>query len=151
LKTSNIFQYFEELEKENKIPDVTELEALAFKLYQNYSTTRAIYRALNTTAGQMNEWSMFIPRGSPWNPPPIDKTSAGNTGSTKFTRKQSAQSKRVNNNPSTNTASLFKGDRTLAKSITVMRDFIWQRELAYAVAEGDVGRVYEILKVGIAH
>jgi hypothetical protein len=38
------------------------------------------------------------------------------------------------------------GDRTLAKSIAFMRDTLWQREMAYATAEGDVGRVYEIMK-----
>ena len=42
------------------------------------------------------------------------------------------------------------GDRTLAKSIAFMRDTLWQREMAYATAEGDVGRVYEIMKVNQA-
>jgi hypothetical protein len=121
---------------------------LARSLYQNYSTTRAVHRALNTTPGQTNDWSDFVPLGSPWSPPPINHTSVGNT--TKSRRKQSTQTKRANASTANTTKSIsppFEGDRTLAKSITVMRDLIWQRELAYAVAEGDVGRVYEILKV----
>jgi len=40
-----------------------------------------------------------------------------------------------------------QGDRVLASSITFMRDALMSREMSYAVAEGDIGRVYEILKV----
>ena len=40
-----------------------------------------------------------------------------------------------------------QGDRVLASSITFMRDALMSREMSYAVAEGDMGRVYEILKV----
>jgi hypothetical protein len=29
----------------------------------------------------------------------------------------------------------------------VMRDLLWQREMTYATAEGDVERLYEIMKV----
>lgn len=40
-----------------------------------------------------------------------------------------------------------QGDHVLASSITFMRDALMSREMSYAVAEGDMGRVYEILKV----
>lgn len=43
----------------------------------------------------------------------------------------------------------FKGDRTLAKSIRFMHETIMSREAAYAVAEGDIGRVYECVKVSL--
>lgn len=39
------------------------------------------------------------------------------------------------------------GDHVLARSMMFMRDAMISREAAYAVAEGDVGRVYETLKV----
>jgi hypothetical protein len=42
----------------------------------------------------------------------------------------------------------FKGDRVLSQSIALLGDIMWARECAYAVAEGDAGRVYEVLKVG---
>ena len=41
----------------------------------------------------------------------------------------------------------FKGDHVLAWSIVLIRKSIWAHECAYAVAEGDLGRVYKILKV----
>ena len=44
----------------------------------------------------------------------------------------------------------FKGDRVLARSIALMQDLMWSRKCAYAVAEGDTGRVYEILKVTLS-
>jgi hypothetical protein len=43
----------------------------------------------------------------------------------------------------------FKGDRVLSQSIALLGDIMWAWECAYAVAEGDAGRVYEVLKVGL--
>ncbi|PPQ76056.1 hypothetical protein CVT26_005438 [Gymnopilus dilepis] len=40
-----------------------------------------------------------------------------------------------------------KGDRVLANSVTLMCDALMSQELSYAIAEGDAGRVYEIMKV----
>ncbi|PPQ81348.1 hypothetical protein CVT24_001360 [Panaeolus cyanescens] len=40
-----------------------------------------------------------------------------------------------------------KGDRTLSNSIALMRDGILSMEFSYASAEGDVGRVYELLEL----
>ena len=41
----------------------------------------------------------------------------------------------------------FDGDRVLANSILFLQDFGWWIEISYAVPEGDIGRVFEILKV----
>jgi hypothetical protein len=40
----------------------------------------------------------------------------------------------------------FDGDRVLANSILFLQDFGWWIEIAYAIPEGDIGRVFEILK-----
>jgi hypothetical protein len=42
-----------------------------------------------------------------------------------------------------------KGDRVLANSITFMRDALLSHEISYAIAEGDAGRVYEVMKVSL--
>ena len=42
---------------------------------------------------------------------------------------------------------LFKGNLMLACSIAFMRDALISREAAYTVAEGDVGHLYEMIKV----
>ena len=41
----------------------------------------------------------------------------------------------------------FKGDWALANSILLLRDGIWSLEVCQAVATGDIGRVWEVLKV----
>lgn len=41
----------------------------------------------------------------------------------------------------------FDGDRVLANSILFLQDAGWWVEASYAVPEGDIGRVYEIVKV----
>jgi hypothetical protein len=41
----------------------------------------------------------------------------------------------------------FDGDRVLSNSILFIMEFGWRIELNYAIPEGDVGRVLEILKV----
>ena len=59
-----------------------------------------------------------------------------------------AASKIVPSGPSeTENANRHDGDHVLARSIMFMRDAMISREAAYAVAEGDVGRVFEVLKV----
>jgi hypothetical protein len=45
----------------------------------------------------------------------------------------------------------FNGDQVLANSALFLEDFGWWIEAAYAIPEGDIGRVSEILKVGIYH
>ena len=39
------------------------------------------------------------------------------------------------------------GDKALANSILLMRDSLWLLEACQAVATGDIGHVWEILKV----
>lgn len=41
----------------------------------------------------------------------------------------------------------FDGDRVLANEVLFLQDHGWWTEAAYAVPEGDVGQLYEILKV----
>lgn len=41
----------------------------------------------------------------------------------------------------------FDGDRILANSILFLHDFSWWVEMVYAVADGDIGRAFVVLKV----
>ena len=43
----------------------------------------------------------------------------------------------------------FKGDWMLSQLIALLGDIMWAWECAYAVAEGNAGCVYEVLKVGL--
>ena len=44
----------------------------------------------------------------------------------------------------------FYGDRTFSEAVTFKRDAMVAREIAFAAAEGDVGRVWEALKVNLS-
>jgi hypothetical protein len=113
----DLFQYFESL---TTLPTLADLEELATKLHLAFSSTQAIHRALQDVNID-DTWSQFVPEGTPW-PRQLDK-------------EQHTQGRHPN------------GDRVLSNSIAFMRDALLSQELSFAVAEGDVGRVYEILKV----
>jgi hypothetical protein len=136
-----------------KLPSFEELEVLAVKLYRTYSCTRGHYRALLETSTTA-DWS--APLGSPWTGLSHEKTSTEEalhgTKSTGKRRKGGvlAPKKKGSNAKTTGheqPEEPFLGDRVLARSIVFMRDTLISREVAYAIAEGDVGRAYEGIKV----
>ena len=143
-----MFQYFKDLDSQEKLPEFEDLEMLARKLYRAYSTTRGVYRALYDD-GSHNEWSDFVPLGTCWSVPPVDPTSIHKSASTSRSKTTTKHHKANSSKMKPADTPPFKGDRTLGKSIALMRDFLLQREMAYATAEGDVGRVYEIMKVSL--
>lgn len=129
----DIFEYFKEKKVEGKLPEVEEIEAAARSLHRVFSTTAAIYEALDDVTA-VSDWTSVVPEGSPWvaAPSASDKSSQG-----------SAKCSELADDAQMDT----KGDRVLSNSITFMRDALLSRELSYAIAEGDVGRVYEVIKV----
>ncbi|KAF7973930.1 hypothetical protein HWV62_13994 [Athelia sp. TMB] len=132
----DIFEHFKKLAADGQLPEFEELEVIARKLYDAYSTTKAIHRAMKTQHDSSSKWDSFVPVGSAWTPPKSNKTNkAGSKGSNK--KKQ----------PCKTPPEPGIGDWTLARTIAFIRDFLWQREWAYATAEGDVGHVYEVMKL----
>jgi hypothetical protein len=162
---TDLFKYFTDLAQRDKIPPIEELEQMARKLYRAYTSSRAQYRALYDTDGT-NEWSRIIPMGSPWTGVSEDesgsdigitakpsKSSKGKGRKVPATSIEKPPAKKVSvENTSESESALddeeaFQGDRVLSNSIGFMRDAMLSREVAEAVADGDVGRVYEALKV----
>lgn len=148
------------------MPAIEDLEIMAQKLYRAYTSSRAQFRAIYDTEGR-SEWSKIIPLGTTWTgtsaeessadvgimakkpraskaarSPPTQASSTA-VGIATVQSKQQGTAKNAEEIP----PDVFKGDRVLARSIGLIRDLMWSRECAYAVAEGDVGRLYEILKV----
>jgi hypothetical protein len=140
----DIFEHFQTLARLDRLPEFEELEELARKLHRSYSSTRAHYRALND-ADPSSNWVQFVPIGSPWCPPVVDETSLSSTQQKKGKEKQQVHPESEGSTLSDE----FKGDRTLANSIAFLRDGILSREMAFATAEGDPGRVYEVMKVSL--
>ena len=121
-KCDDLFQHFAELESAGTLPTFAELDAAARVLHRAYSNTRALYFAMEDV-NEPSTWSSTVPQGTAWS--------------------ASAQSSDASNK----NESEFQGDLLLARSIAFMRDALVSREAAYAVAEGDVGRLYEMIKV----
>jgi len=138
--TDSIFSHFTHLAEQNLLPEIEDLLKAAGKLHRAFSSTHAIYLALDDTALD-SEWSETVPLGSTWIPRPIIPSSVTDTAVNPATSKKPRKKKEkpVTRHPN--------GDRVLANSITFMRDALMSREISYAIADGDVGRVYEILKV----
>ena len=123
------------LDSTKSLPDIEDLNSAAQKLHRTFSTTRGIYYALADTTTP-SDWADNIPMGSPWSPP-LDSVSS-----------QLPDQVAAKNSKAKPISTMHPlGDRVLASSITFMRDALMSREMSYAVAEGDIGRVYEILKV----
>ena len=72
-----------------------------------------------------------------------DPTPVSEQGTAK-PKKRGKKRKNEDTDPAT-----FRGDRVLAGSIAFICDGMNSREFTYAVAEGDVGRVYESMKVSL--
>jgi len=102
---------------------MAELELTAQKLHHAYSSAHGIYHAVHDVEKTSN-WSQTVPLGAEWCPT-VDEHSLDAGNETKE----------------------FKGDLVLARSISFMRDALLSREAAYAAADGNVGRLYEALKV----
>lgn len=143
-KCKDIFEHFKSLSVSKALPDIEVLEKTARILHCAFSSTRGLYYALGDTTAT-NSWTEIVALGSPWSPSPVIASSQPSKPPPKSTNSQKAADE-ASTKPDT-AGRHIKGDRVLANSINFMRDALMSREMSYAIAEGDVGRVYEILKV----
>lgn len=138
--TDNLFEYINARMEANTLPTFEELESMASELHRTYSTLRAYERALDE---HDVDDPYSVPKGSAWKAKTAEKTSqhvlADKTTKSKAKKNAKGTTKR--------TEPTFVGDRTLGKSIMIMRELMTSREFAYAVAEGNIGRAYECVKV----
>ncbi|KAF7797543.1 hypothetical protein EIP86_008743 [Pleurotus ostreatoroseus] len=138
-EADDIFSHFEALSEE-EVPSFEELRLIARSLYRRYGTRRAYQYMMR--GKNVPDTPDYVPAGSPWVAPRVDETSQSSAKATKATKgKQKASTKNsVPDEPP------FKGDQTLAQSIMFMHITAISREMANAIADGDIGRVYEGLK-----
>ncbi|KAJ3553132.1 hypothetical protein NM688_g3779 [Phlebia brevispora] len=126
----NLFAHFDDLEKLDNLPDLADLRKAARTLHKRYSTQRAYEMAMHG----MNPPN-FFPVGSPWVAPEVDETSH-------LTQKAKTKAKKA----AAESDDAFSGDQTLAQSIMFMHVTLILRDVVEAIADGDIGRVYEGLK-----
>ncbi|KAJ7705556.1 hypothetical protein B0H17DRAFT_920313, partial [Mycena rosella] len=150
--TDDIWAYFDEREKSRRLPDFEELFPIARRLYCAYATARGRDHALYDI-GDTSEWSKTVPAGSPWvatevessslekvktkskKPPKAPKVSA-KTG--KVSKPRTPQEKPP--------PKQYEGDFVLCQEIDFIRDALNSCKISIAVAEGDIGRMYDCLK-----
>ena len=167
-----MFVHFTELAEHKSLPTLQELEAIALKLYRAYATSRGYERAMHAQSGYdaktsqsnpstsmpkkpLSSWEATVPLGRPWVPSPGSAPEiplAEGINSVRPTAGPSHTSSKHAGQPLPPMAQNpdhLDGDRVLGQSIVFIRDAIRLCEFVYATAEGDVGRVYEVLKVRV--
>jgi hypothetical protein len=153
-KAENVWTYFADLHRD-QLPSAEELFKAALSLYDNYSTPRA--GAIFMTEFQPN--SSIVSTGEPWmeeedaEPKPDlvgddDIDAEQGEGEDRLGRDKGKGGPKKQRGTVAVEGREFNGDRTLARSALFMYEALVSKEVAQAVAEGDIGRVYEGIKVG---
>lgn len=149
-KTDDIHEFITHRASIDQLPSFEDLEHGARALFDTYCTTRADHACSNDVTDGSSEWSTHVPLGTPWVPPIIDKTSIRSKPvlpkkNAKKTKTPKAAPKTSSEKPD---STIFKGDHVLRDCRAFFKDASISREAAYAAAGGDVGRLWEALKVG---
>jgi hypothetical protein len=154
LKTDDIVNYFADL---SSLPSFEDLETAATILFDAYTSPAAQYEAADDARDGMSEWAKTVPRGTQWDGNEEKASNIFSLSEIANANKQAARliskkAKRKNAKQSKAKSSdspdlPFHGDRSFAEASTFKRDAMISREVAYAAAEGDVGRMWEGLKV----
>lgn len=146
-KTENLWTYFDDLQHRNKMPDLEGLFEVAAALWNSYSSPGAFTSLV--TGHHLN--GSAVPIGVPWgkeedtDPKPALRQAMGRGAEKK--ESEEGGSRETKKGPTLVEDAVFQGDCTLARSASFMREALVSKEVAQAVAEGDVGRVYEGVKV----
>ncbi|KIY43253.1 hypothetical protein FISHEDRAFT_53997 [Fistulina hepatica ATCC 64428] len=156
----DIFQHFAEI-PESSLPDFPELRAAAEVLHHRYSSMSAYDSAMKGTIYSVltddifRDWS--VPLGDPWSAPTTHqrdsrtvkqkrtetRSEAADASAPSGLAASSEPAMAASSHPSTE----FPGDQSLAQSILLIRETIIVREMAMSIADGDIGRAYECLKL----
>lgn len=141
LKTNDLVTHFADLAEKNMLPTIHELRAAAKGLNHKYGSTQAYNLALKGIQRELPSpsFSNHVPeRVVPPAPVPEAERAVAQVGVLLGT-----------SNPVDPSEKEFSGDWGLANSILIVRDGIWFIEYCQAVASGDIGRVWEIMKVSV--
>lgn len=148
-RSTDLEGFFTRLAKEENLPSFEDLLSEAQVLAGRHATTRAFSQAHDPATGARTADS--VPYGSPKNygtptddvhpvvsPQDVHEDDAMEDCLSDLTVEEKEE--RTDN---------LRPDVTLANATLFIRNAIWWREECQAVAEGDTGRVWEILKVSI--
>jgi glyoxylate carboligase len=137
----------------SQLPSFEELEESSKVLFDLYTSSSAHYEAIDDVRDGSSEWVQTVPLGSVWDAAAIKTSNTFTTTEIAHAQKQAARAaKKKNNKKKKNTLSQpadrpFNGDRVFAEAATFKQDAMYARELGYAASDGDVGRMWECIKV----
>ncbi|KAF9645275.1 hypothetical protein BDM02DRAFT_3071707, partial [Thelephora ganbajun] len=151
-KTENLWTHFDDLHCRNEIPGFEGLFETAVALWNNYSSPGAF------TSFMMGHHldNSIVPLGELWrkeedtDPEPVQSQAACSSAKDKEgggSGEDEGRGGTKRKGPTPVEDEEFRGDRTLARSASLMCEALVSKEVAQAVAEGDVGRVYEGIKM----
>ncbi|EGO02456.1 hypothetical protein SERLA73DRAFT_119706 [Serpula lacrymans var. lacrymans S7.3] len=121
---------------------LSSLEEMAVKLHRQYSSMWAYHNAMTKPHPADPH---LVPTGLQWDPGSVPNTVHTRIVEMRVSVKVKKSKKKTEKE--VETGAPFEGDQCLAQSILLMRDSLIARKMAYAVSDGDIGRVYECLKL----
>ncbi|OSD03124.1 hypothetical protein PYCCODRAFT_1366450, partial [Trametes coccinea BRFM310] len=124
----DLAEYFSILDSGDRLPSLSDLRSAAQTLHERYSSQRAWFDAMEGGSAACDAGWPISGEGAR----PSESASAA---------EDSKESERIS------AKAAFKGDRTLAQSILFMNDAMLMRDASEAVAAGDIGRVWNDLKI----
>ncbi|KAF8056279.1 hypothetical protein FPV67DRAFT_1678179 [Lyophyllum atratum] len=171
----NLAEHFKNLKAEGNLPTLDNLREIARLLVRRYTSQEAYNQALSSQEWDDATDAMKVPKGTPWTAPVNSRGSANSSSATgkpegdgnieveleedvgeqsaeqgaKATAPEEEQVKGDEKKKVHVEKQGFDGDRVLANAILFLQDAGWWVEASYAVREGDIGRVFEIIKIWI--
>ncbi|KAJ3742526.1 hypothetical protein DFH05DRAFT_1401446 [Lentinula detonsa] len=130
LGCEELHQHMEGLSKSKQLPSLEELYQRAIDLHRRFGSVTAYWDLMKTGEGYKT--------GSQWKPPKVD-TSSTNLGVPISSRKKQAVSLVLDGS--------FDGDETLARSMRLIYDGAISQLATSDIRRGDVGCVWECLKM----
>lgn len=142
------------LAKEAKIPTFEWFIEKAEQIVARYMTPDAYEQALSQPLNDSTPDILKFPIGAPYTSQTIS-TQNPNTTREEIETDDAVEAEAVPSSESQEKRPSayiekegFTGDRVLANSILFKMEYSWWIEAAYAIPDGDIGRVWEIMKVG---
>ncbi|KAA1479037.1 hypothetical protein DENSPDRAFT_788720 [Dentipellis sp. KUC8613] len=150
--TDNLPKMFDCLEKNNELPSLAALLEIAKVLHERYSTSEAYLRALaplDHVTRLPNTFPVAQGKGSSTNTHNDAMATSDENGAAQASTSKSTDANGNDDVSQGRDTDCNRGDWVLANTCLLMRDGIWYKELCRAIAVGDTGCVWEILKIFI--
>lgn len=138
----DLHSHFTHLAREDELPSLETILTQANVLVKRYASQDAYEQALSHAESKDAPDHMKVPFGSSITTTSSSEMATDASQSDMLVALPAEDVPKVHQE-----ADKFDDDRVLANSILFLQDFGWWTEMSYAVPEGDIGRVFEILKV----